>query len=103
MKTISEDKVRKLMEGMKKKKSLGLQGIGHDLLLTRVDVIAIPLAWLISKSIASGVFPMEWKRAVVTHPGVGGPKDQKYRPVSFRAAASKVFEKIVCQQLTRHM
>ena len=94
-----------VMGEMKKKKSSGIDGIGQDLLLMGADIIAVPLTRVINISISKGTFPTEWKRAMVT-PLLkkGDPKEKtNYRPVSCLAAASKVLEKIVCQQITRHM
>ena len=39
--------------------------IGQDLLLMGADIIATPLTRLINNLIKSGVFPEEWKKAVV--------------------------------------
>ena len=83
------------MKEMKKKKSAGLDRIGQDLLLLESEIIAIPLTRLINNSIESGIFPTEWKKAIVT-PILkkGDQKDKRnYRPVSCLATASKVLEK----------
>jgi hypothetical protein len=66
-------------------------------------VIAGPLTEVINSSITTGAFPEEWKEAIVV-PILkkGDPKEPKnYRPVSCLPAASKVLEKVVCEQLTR--
>ena len=105
IRTVTEEKVSKAMKEMKKKKSAGLDGIGQDLLLQGAEIVAIPLTRMINNSIESGIFPTEWKKAMVT-PILkkGDQKDKKnYRPVSCLATASKVMEKIVCEQITRHM
>ncbi len=86
---------------MAKKKSKGNNGISQECLILGHDVIAAPLTKIINKLISSGVFPESWKEAVVV-PILkkGDPKDPKnYRPVSCLAAASKVLEKVVCEQL----
>ena len=69
------------------------------------EVLAIPLTRLINTSIQSGIFPEEWKLAVVTFLLKKGDQKEKknYRPVSCLAAASKVLEKVVCDQLTKFM
>ena len=93
------------MDQMKKKKSSGLDGISQDCLLIGVEIISIPLTRIINNSIQSGIFPTNWKTAVVT-PILkkGDQMDKKnYRPVSCLAAASKVLEKIVCEQITRFL
>ena len=62
------------------------------------EVLAIPLTRLINTSIQSGIFPEEWKLAVVTLLLKKGDQKEKknYRPVSCLAAAAKVLEKVVC-------
>ena len=103
IKPVTVTAVEKIMKQMAKKKSKGNDGISQECLILGHDVIAAPLTKIINESISSGVFPESWKEAVVV-PILkkGDPKDPKnYRPVSCLAAASKVLEKVVCEQLTR--
>ena len=95
--------VQKIMKNMSKKKSKGNDGISQECLLLGLDVLAAPITKIINNSITSGVFPDQWKEAIVV-PILkkGDAKDPKnYRPVSCLVAASKVLEKAVCEQLTR--
>ena len=78
-------------------------GISQECLLLGQEALAAPLTDIINQSIRTGIFPAQWKEAVVV-PILkkGDAKDPKnYRPVSCLAAASKVLEKVVCEQLTR--
>ena len=103
IKTVTHRKVEKVMKEMKKKKSKGNDGIPQDCLLLGQEILAGPLTEIINASITSGVFPDQWKEAIVV-PILkkGNPKETKnYRPVSCLPAASKVLEKVVCEQLTR--
>ena len=103
LKTVTVQTVKKLMQKMAKKKSKGNDGIPQDCLLLGQEVIAGPLTEVINSSITTGAFPEEWKEAIVV-PILkkGDPKEPKnYRPVSCLPAASKVLEKVVCEQLTR--
>ena len=100
---VTVKEVRKIMKNMSKKKSKGNDGISQECLLLGLDVLAAPLTKIINNSITSGVFPDQWKEAIVV-PILkkGDTKDPKnYRPVSCLVAASKVLEKAVCEQLTR--
>ena len=91
------------MKEMKKKKSSGFHEIGQDLLLMGSDILATPLTRVINNSIQNSTFPTE-KNDGHTTPKKGDPIEKtNLRPVSCLAAASKVLEKIVCQQITRHM
>ena len=103
LKTVTIRKVEKVMKKMAKKKSKGKDGISQECLLLGQEALAAPLTAIINQSIETGVFPRDWKESIVV-PILkkGDPKDPKnYRPVSCLAAASKVLEKIVCDQLTR--
>ena len=103
LKQVSITSVKKLMKKMAKKKSQGNDGIPQDCLLLGQDVIAGPLTDVINASVKAGIFPEKWKEAIVV-PILkkGDCKDPKnYRPVSCLPAASKVLEKVVCEQLTR--
>jgi hypothetical protein len=103
LQTVKSEAVMKLMKKMAKKKSKGKDGIPQDCLLLGHEVIAAPLANVINSTIATGTFPEQWKEAIVV-PILkkGDAKETKnYRPVSCLSAASKVLEKVVCEQLTR--
>jgi hypothetical protein len=101
--SVSSTTVQKLMKQMAKKKSKGRDGIPQDCLMLGAEVLAEPLSEIINSSIKSGIFPEQWKEAIVV-PILkkGDPKEPKnYRPVSCLTAASKILEKAVCEQLTR--
>ena len=102
LKPVTVRAVEKIMKKMSKKKSKGRDGISQECLLLGQETLAAPLTNIINQSIATGIFPTQWKEAVVV-PLLkkGDKKDLKnYRPVSCLAAASKVLEKVVCEQLT---
>ena len=88
---------------MSKKKSKGKDGISQECLLQGLDVLAAPLTQIINTSIMTGTFPEEWKEAIVVpiHKKEDKKEMKNYRPVSCLVAASKVLEKVVCQQLTQ--
>ena len=103
LKVVTSKSVKKIMKLMSKKKSKGNDGIPQDCLLQGLDVLAGPLTRVINTSITNGCFPNQWKEAIVVpiHKK-GDQKEMKnYRPVSCLTAASKVLEKVVCQQLTQ--
>ena len=52
------------MDGMKKKKSSGIDGLSQECLLGGSEVLVIPLTRLINTSRKSGIFPEEWKVAI---------------------------------------
>ena len=105
LKTVSVKAVTKIMKKMKKKKSSGTDGVTQECLLTGSDVLAVPLTHIINTSIRSGEVPAHWKEAIVVPILKKGDKLDKnnYRPVSCLIAASKVMEKVICNQVTRFL
>ena len=102
IKTVTVSTVQKAMKKMAKKKSKGSDDISQECLILGLETLAAPLTEIINASISTGVVPEQWKEAIVV-PILkkGDPKDLKnYRPVSCLAAASKVLERVVCDQLT---
>jgi hypothetical protein len=105
LKTVTEKTVYKAICSLKKKKSAGIDGISQEQLVLGAKVLVVPLTRIINSSISSGEFPSMWKEALVT-PILkkGDPtKKENYRPVSCLSVASKVLEKIVCDQVTHYM
>ena len=66
--------------------------------------LADPLLNIINDSIESGYFPTEWKQALVTPVLKKGNSEdiENYRPVSCLPAASKLLERIVCEQVSEY-
>ena len=105
LKTVSEKTVERALSSMNRKKSSGIDGLSQDKLIMAKEILKIPLTRLINESIEKGEFPKTWKEAVITPILKKGDKTKKenYRPVSCLSVASKVLEKIVCEQTTEYM
>ena len=103
LKTVTEKKVKKAMMSLKKKKSAGNDGISQENLVLGTDTLVIPMTRIINSSISTGIVPEKWKEAIVTPILKKGDskKKENYRPVSCLIVASKVMERIVCDQVTR--
>ena len=65
LKTVSEEKVLSIIKSIKPKHSCGFDGITANLLKKTAEIIYIPLTRIINSSITSGIFPEDWKLAVV--------------------------------------
>ena len=65
IKTVTEKTVKKGMNKMQKKKSLGTNGVSQECLQLGKDVLAIPLKRIINTSITVGKFPDKWKESIV--------------------------------------
>ena len=64
-----------------------------------------PLYTLYNRSIAEGVFPSAWKQAYVSpHPKQGKDSSlpSSYRPIALLSGVSKVFERLMYNQLVRY-
>ena len=103
-KTINEHEVIKAIDTLRPKTSFGQDRISNKLLKYIKNEIAWPLTQLINQSFNSGIFPDLLKVAKVT------PLYKKkenyifdnYRPVSVLSSLSKVFERIMHNQIYLH-
>ena len=75
--------------------------IPSKLLKMAASIVTPSLTAIFTKSIITGIYPTEWKMARVTPVFKKGEKSDlnNYRPISVIPAVSKVFEKIVYDQL----
>ena len=103
---MTESQVRKAIMSVKSKSSSGVDFISTQVLKMAVDVITLPLTWIINNSLESGIFPTCWKisKCIPLFKNKGKRSDKtKYRPVSLLKAVSKVIEKIVNKQVLNYM
>ena len=93
--------VCKLLSQINEKKAAGLDKIPCRLLKLAADIVGPSLTGIFEKSIHIGIFPIEWKVARITPIFKKGVKSDlnNYRPISVIPIVSKIFEKIVYQQL----
>ena len=66
LRTVSERQVEKVTESLKNKSSSGTDFISPKLIKMSVDIIKLPLWYIINCSIREGQFPKSWKIAKVT-------------------------------------
>ena len=64
LKTVTEEKVLKSIQGLKNKKSSGRDEVTQEQLKLGAEVLAIPLTRIINTSITEGVLPDLWKVGV---------------------------------------
>ena len=87
------------------RKSAGPDGMPNELLRMAATQIGPPLAVLFNRSVAEGVFPSAWKEAFVSpilRMGKDPSVSSSYRPIALLSNVSKVFERLVYNQLVRH-
>ena len=101
LKTPSLDVVFNLLRKIDEKKVTGLDMIPSKLLKMAASIVAPSLTAIFTKSIITGIYPTEWKTARVTPGCKIGP--QQLSSNFLTPVASKVFEKIVYDQLCQYL
>ena len=93
--------VEKIISNLKPKSSCGYDNISSKLLKYIGDIVSVPLSIIVNQSLCTGIFPDKLKIAKVIplykkqYEKVFG----NYRPISLLSSVSKVFERIVFDQL----
>ena len=102
LKPTTADIVADIMNKMSTNKAAGLDGISSKILKVSSPVVAPALTYIFNKAIMRGIFPDEWKIARVSplhkKASIGAIPDN-CRPISTLPVISKVFERIVYDQL----
>jgi hypothetical protein len=100
-------KIRKLVNGLGATGALGPDNVPVEVYKKGVEVLCGPIAHLVNRSLATGVFPEAFKHGIELPVFKGGRKDRKepacYRPVSILCAPSKMLEMVVKLCLQRHL
>ena len=103
-KEITVQYTKDIIDSLKAKSSCGVDGLSVKLLKLIKDDISTSLTLVINQSLLSGIFPDQLKIAKVIpiykkdDPAVFG----NYRPISILPAISKIFEKVMFNQLHAH-
>ena len=101
---LSTDIVFKVLNSLVISKATGPDGLSARILKMVAAAIAGGLTRLFNVSLTEGDFPMEWKKANVYPVFKSGDPCLRtnYRPISVLSVIAKVFETIVCQQVTSY-
>ena len=101
MQNVTVSEVHKILFSIDVSKSTGHEGISNKLLKYAVDIISYPLALIFNTSINTGIFPYDFKTAVISPIHKAGCKTEcsNYRPISVLSSVAKIFEKLITQQL----
>ena len=97
--------IREAFGKIKTSKGSGVDGISSFFLKLALPAIENSLALIFNLSIQTGVFPESWKTARLTPIFKDGEKAIKshYRPISVLPVFSKLFEKLVSNQLYQYL
>ena len=99
---VEEQTIIKVINNLSSKDSYGIDGISTTLLKYMKHILAKPLSIIINQTLKTGVFPDKLKIAKVTLVYKKGNENTfcNDRPISLLPSISKVFEKVMCNQLT---
>ena len=102
---VSENKILKYLNNLSANKATGLDGIPSRFVRDSASVIACPLTHVINLSIIQGVVPDDLKSARVVPLFKKNNKTEvgNYRPVSILSIISKVFERVVYDQVEAYL
>ena len=92
---ITEDTTMEILNNLKPKPSCGYDGISTKLLKTCKFEICKPLTLIINQTLSTGIFPDTLKIAKVI-------LLENYRPISVLPSISKIFERIIFNQINDH-
>ena len=97
----SRASVLELPNGVNARKATGIDKISNRVLKIAAPVIYGSLTDVFNLSIASNVFPSDWKVAKISPVFKSGNKSEanNYRPISVLPTIARVFEKLVFEQL----
>ena len=102
---IDENLVKREINRLKCSKSPGHDQIPVKVIKDAVEIVSKPLAKIFNSSMEEGIFPDIWKLAMVTPIFKTGQKSDfcNYRPIAVLSVLSKLFEKIVHDQVSTFM
>ena len=102
---ISDSDVYRKLSELDVSKANGPDQLSAFLLKSCADIFCGPLSHLFRMALQSGTYPSQWKVANLVALHKSGTKQlvANYRPISLIPQASKVFEKILCDQIMQHV
>ena len=101
---VSEDDIMELINNLPSKPSCGHDGISNKLLKACKQEICKPLTLIVNQMLSTGIFPDYLKTAKVIPLFKKGKKElfDNYRPISLLPSLSKIFEKVISNQIHMH-
>ena len=102
---VSESKVFQLLSNLSVSKSTGCINIPDKVLKCSAPIIAPSLTNLFKYATESSSFPFDWNiaKAIPLHKNYARTDPDNYRPISILPIISKVFEKILYEQLYEYL
>ena len=100
-KCITETETLKAIDNLENKNSSGHDGISNKLLKLTKNILSKPLTLIINQMITTGIFPDSFKKSKIIPIFKKGDQSLliNYRPISLLPTISKVFERIIFDQM----
>jgi hypothetical protein len=98
--------IRYLLSKLPKKKAPGEDSISNMALRSLPDRTVLALTKIYNSCLRYNYFPLPWKKAsviAIPKPGKDPTKPVSYRPIALLSSLSKVFERIILQDLHTHL
>jgi hypothetical protein len=98
---ITEPEILGLLQGLVASIASGIDGISAKILKIAAPAITPSIVSIFNQSIATGIFPSDWKVARVAPIHKTGAKHdmENYRPISVISIIAKIMEKLIHNQL----
>ena len=102
---IENNDIISLIRKLNPTKANGSDGISGQMLLLCDDSVILPLRIIFYNILSTAIYPDIWKLANVTPIFKKGDKQliKNYRPISVHPICGKIFEKIVFNNLYKHL
>ena len=99
--SITEDMVYKAIEKLKAISSIGPDNLPNYIIKACSSYFTPLLVHIFNKSLRTGIYPDQWKKAIVIPIHKGGDKEDivNYRPISILNGFARVFETIIASHL----
>ena len=101
----TETSISKIIDSLKLKTAVGVDGIGANLIKDLKDTLLPYLTAIINKSYDLNIFPEQLKKAIITPIFKEGDIDDiaNYRPISVLTILCKIFERSASNQITKFL
>ena len=102
---ITVDITSRIIDSLKPKTSTGVDCISNKLLKYVRNVISEPLTLIINQMLNMGVFPdlLKISEVIPIYKKEDDTMFSNYRPISLLPSISKIFEKVILEQLTTYL
>jgi hypothetical protein len=98
---IDNSLVKKYLDSIDVSKGMGSDSIPGIFIKNCSTALSLPLTFIYNRSISDGCFPKLWKKTLITPIYKSGDRAEvsNYRPISKLPIMSKIFEKIIIDQI----